>query len=235
MVFALRPPQAILLALSSTKRMRVRDDPRAAAELFCRQNGVTDAETVDLVEETLRELYFPTPSSPPPSSPQPPLLPEASTQKWPRTADKKPGSLVRESHRHGTPRRAETLRGSEAASGSGEDTAPAHKAGGPEEAFPGPSTSDLSAEEIISESPGTSRRAVNQPQNGQRQDRQHDRRYLHSQHDREQGSSGEGKKATAAAAVAAATPAGEPSAAEINVMELAARMRGESKQILPRR
>ncbi|CAM9792130.1 unnamed protein product [Ectocarpus sp. 4 AP-2014] len=48
--------------------MRVREDPRGAAKLFCGQHGITDARTIDLLGETLAELHNSSPSSPSPST-----------------------------------------------------------------------------------------------------------------------------------------------------------------------
>ncbi|CAM9749145.1 unnamed protein product, partial [Hapterophycus canaliculatus] len=62
--------------------MRPIDDPRVAAELFCGQHSITDENTIDLLEETLREVLLSrrwTPSSldkaSPPSSRLTPVLP----------------------------------------------------------------------------------------------------------------------------------------------------------------
>ncbi|CAM9692581.1 unnamed protein product [Ectocarpus sp. 13 AM-2016] len=54
--------------------MRVREDPRGAAELFCGQHGITDAKTIDLLGETLAELHNSSPSSPSSSTHRPSSL-----------------------------------------------------------------------------------------------------------------------------------------------------------------
>ncbi|CAN0154673.1 unnamed protein product [Ectocarpus sp. 6 AP-2014] len=64
--------------------MRVREDPRGAAELFCGQHGITDAKTIDLLGETLAELHNSSPSSPPSSKHRPSsLTSQYSTQPSP--------------------------------------------------------------------------------------------------------------------------------------------------------
>ncbi|CBJ28204.1 expressed unknown protein [Ectocarpus siliculosus] len=64
--------------------MRVREDPRGAAELFCGQHGITDAKTIDLLGETLAELHNSSPSSPPSSMHRPSsLTSQYSTQPSP--------------------------------------------------------------------------------------------------------------------------------------------------------
>lgn len=60
--------------------MRSIDDPRSAAELFCRQHGITDAKTIHLLEETLRELLYPPRSS------------SSSSLSWPWDQERLPSS-----------------------------------------------------------------------------------------------------------------------------------------------
>ncbi|CAB1097437.1 unnamed protein product [Ectocarpus sp. CCAP 1310/34] len=64
--------------------MRVREDPRGAAELFCGQHGITDAKTIDLLGETLAELHNSSPYSPSSSTHRPSsLTSQHSTQPSP--------------------------------------------------------------------------------------------------------------------------------------------------------
>eukprot|EP00903_Cladosiphon_okamuranus_P010587 g10011.t1 len=219
--------------------MRVRDDPRAAAELFCSQNGVTDEETIDLLEDTLRRLYLPSSSYPPPlSSIQSPALPaEASTTKsWP-PASENAGDPV------GFPGRDHATRGggtstdyaedavvrtpsSTASGGAGEDGA--HDAGGTVHAL-----SDPAAAVVASDAVGATQRAANWPHQDQHDQRQHRQRNQDTHNDDHESISRTNNEpaeemAEAAAAVAA-TPAAESPSAEIDVIAVAARMRDTLK------
>lgn len=202
--------------------MRVRDDPRAAAELFCSQNGVTDEETIDLLEDTLRRLYFPSSSYPlAPSSTQSPFLPEASnTKPWPPTSEIATDTVEFIGHTHAT--RRDEASTSAAAGGAGKNSA--YEARGLVRAL-----SDPAAVEVIPDAVGTIQRATNRPQQDQHHEKQRRQQYedIHSDHER---ISNKGSNEPAAekeeAAAPAATPAAE-SPAEINVIDVAARMRGE--------
>lgn len=224
--------------------MRVRDDPRAAAELFCRQHGVTDAETINRLEETLRGLYFSPSSSPPPLSPRsPPLRPASSTiQPRPRTPETSTGLSMSESHTGATPRGETSTDAAEEdvlvrtlsrfeALGAGEDSA--YDAGGPVQNPSEPSAP--TAAQVISDAVGTSQRATNQPPQHQRHrdhQQQHDQQHQHTQqfHEPNRGRSDDPEAESAAGAAAGASAVESPP--KKNVTEIAAGMRGESKRAL---
>lgn len=215
--------------------MRVRDDPRAAAELFCRQHGVTDTETINLLEETLRGLYFPSPSPPPSSTQSPPPPPETSAIKaWPRTPEETTGPSMHSSLTRGTSSgepvtdnaedvTATTSTTSEAAPGAhGDDTS---ETGGPSQTRSEPSS--LAAAQVLSDAAGAVQRAVmNHHRERQVDDKHHDQQ--NARHGPSHNSYLEGEQEDTAAAAAATSAAESPS--EVNVPEVAARMRGKSKQ-----
>ena len=241
-----------------TQEMKVRDDPRGAAELFCAQNGVTDPETIDLLEDTLRRLYLPAwsytrASGPDPSNPDtwPPVPPKKKSQDSAaspgRTADK-PGADSNNNQERPQPGRDDGVGGvhsspvgtSEPAGASGARGDGAHTAGGGSRAASG-LTDAATAHETFRAVDPTSHGAAGQPEQLQQQQQQQQQQQRGHQNQEPQGKGedeqepGGHPEARGGSNEAAAVAGGAPPPAVKTVMEVAQEMKGELTRVCERK